>query len=80
MLAHEIQQTVPFAGPEVEAYLNAEEAYATKQLAPLVPLAETLYQEIITHVAEEDASPPVKDACRQTKYTIWAIASVIMAK
>lgn len=54
--------------PEVEAYLNAEEAYANQQLSPLVPLAETLYQEIITHVAEDDASPPVKDGA----YEYWS--------
>ena len=54
--------------PEVEAYLNAEEAYARKQLAPLEPLAESLYKEIITHVAEDDASPPVKDGA----YEYWS--------
>ncbi len=46
--------------PEVEAYLNAEEAWAQKQLAPLKPLAETLYAETISHIAEDDSSPPAK--------------------
>ncbi|MFT3709841.1 MAG: S9 family peptidase [Archangium sp.] len=53
---------------EVEAELYAEEKYAQeKLLQPLAPLIKTLYGEIISHVAEDDSSPPAKDGA----YEYW---------
>lgn len=54
--------------PEVETYLNAEQAYTTKQLAPLKALEESLYTEIISHIAQDDTSPPAKDGA----YEYWS--------
>ena len=46
----------------VEDYLYAEEKWAQDHLlTPLAPLTETLFKEIVSHVAEDDTSPPVKD-------------------
>jgi oligopeptidase B len=52
---------------EVEKYLRAEEAYAEEQLAPLAPLEDTLYTEIVSHIAEDDESVPAKDG----KFVYW---------
>ncbi len=43
------------------AYLNAENAYADHVLAPLKPLQETLYQEIVGRIKQDDASVPVRE-------------------
>lgn len=43
------------------AYLNAENAYADQVLAPLKPLQETLYQEIVGRIKQDDASVPVRE-------------------
>ena len=47
--------------PEVLAYLKAENAYGEAALAPLQPLREQLYAELVSRVQEDDDSPPVKD-------------------
>lgn len=43
---------------EMLAYLNAENAYADAVLAPLKPLEETLYKEIVGRIKQDDASVP----------------------
>lgn len=47
--------------PEVSAYLNAENAYAEAQMAPLAALREELYQEMLSHVKQTDVSVPFRD-------------------
>jgi oligopeptidase B len=47
--------------PDVESYLKAEDAYADAQLALLQPLADKLYAELISHVAEDDETVPAKN-------------------
>ena len=47
--------------PDVLAYLNAENAYADAIMAPLRPLQEQLYSEIVGRVKQDDASVPVLD-------------------
>ena len=47
--------------PEVLAYLKAENAYGDAVLAPLQPLREQVYAELVSRVQEDDESPPVKD-------------------
>ncbi len=44
--------------PEVEAYLNAETAYADAMMAPTAPLQKTLYDELLSRVQEDDDSAP----------------------
>jgi oligopeptidase B len=44
--------------PEVLAYLNAENAYKERALAPARPLREKLYGEIIARLKPDDASVP----------------------
>jgi len=46
--------------PEMLAYLNAENAYADALLAPLKPLQETLYTEIVGRIKQDDASVPYR--------------------
>ena len=46
--------------PEVLAYLEAENAYTEAALAPLAPLRDRLYSEIVGRVRETDASTPVR--------------------
>ncbi|OWK29593.1 S9 family peptidase [Sphingomonas mucosissima] len=46
--------------PEMLAYLNAENAYADAQLAALKPLQETLYQETVSHIKQDDSSVPYR--------------------
>lgn len=43
------------------AYLNAENAYADALLAPLKPLQEALYTEIVGRIKQDDASVPYLD-------------------
>ena len=45
--------------PEVLAYLEAENAYAHELLAPSRPLQELLFEELRSHVQEDDISEPV---------------------
>src|SRR5687768_12330862 len=40
--------------PEVEQYLQAEAAYFEEQTKPLAELENTLYSEIVSHIAEDD--------------------------
>ncbi|MCK6546249.1 S9 family peptidase [Myxococcota bacterium] len=47
--------------PEVERYLNAENEHTDKSLAHLEGLREQLFQKIVSHIAEDDESAPVKD-------------------
>ena len=46
--------------PDVLAYLEAENAYATASLESLRPLQETLFEELRSHVQEDDVSEPVQ--------------------
>lgn len=43
------------------AYLNAENAYTDKVMAPLKPLEETLYTEIVGRIKQDDASVPYRE-------------------
>jgi oligopeptidase B len=45
--------------PDVTAYLEAENAYADAVMAPLRPLQERLYAEILSRIQETDLSVPV---------------------
>ncbi len=47
--------------PEVRAYLEAENAYAEAFMAPLAPLRETLYNEMLNHIKQTDVSVPYRD-------------------
>ncbi|WP_337042005.1 S9 family peptidase [Emticicia sp. 17c] len=47
--------------PEVLAYLNAENDYLDKVMAPIKPLEEKLFQEMKSRIKEQDESVPVKD-------------------
>jgi oligopeptidase B len=47
--------------PDVTAYLEAENAYAEAQMAPLAPLRETLYQEMLSHIKQTDVTVPYRD-------------------
>ncbi|HEY0164719.1 MAG TPA: S9 family peptidase, partial [Sphingomicrobium sp.] len=47
--------------PEMLAYLNAENAYADGYLAPLKPLEERLYAEMVGRIKQDDASVPVRE-------------------
>ena len=42
--------------PEMLAYLNAENAYADAMLAPLAPLKQRLYDEIVGRIQQDDSS------------------------
>ena len=46
---------------EMLAYLNAENAYADAQLAPLKPLQDKLYSEIVGRIKQDDSSVPVRE-------------------
>jgi len=46
--------------PEVTAYLEAENTYAEKMLAPTKELQATLYQEMRSHLKETDLSVPYR--------------------
>jgi oligopeptidase B len=47
--------------PEVTAYLDAENAYADAQMAPLAGLRDQLYDEMLSHVKQTDISVPFRD-------------------
>ena len=47
--------------PEMLAYLAAENAYADAMLAPLKPLQDKLYEEIVARIKQDDASVPYRD-------------------
>ena len=47
--------------PEVMAYLEAENRYADAELAPLQEIRETLFQEIVGRIPQDDASVPYRD-------------------
>ncbi|AWV06172.1 S9 family peptidase [Marilutibacter maris] len=42
------------------AYLQAENAYADKVMAPLKPLEDTLYEEIVGRIKQDDSSVPYR--------------------
>jgi oligopeptidase B len=46
--------------PAVRAYLEAENAYATAAMAPLAPLQERLYAEMLGRIKETDLSVPYR--------------------
>ncbi|MCS3810566.1 S9 family peptidase [Xanthomonas sp. 4461] len=43
------------------AYLNAENAYTDQVMAPLKPLEDTLYNEIVGRIKQDDASVPYRE-------------------
>jgi oligopeptidase B len=47
--------------PEVLAYLKAENAYADAYMAPLKPLQDKLYDEIVARIKQDDASVPYRE-------------------
>jgi len=47
--------------PEVTTYLEAENAYAEAYMAPLAPLREQLYEEMLSHIKQTDISVPYRD-------------------
>jgi oligopeptidase B len=47
--------------PEVAAYLDAENAYATAVMAPLDGLRDELYQQMLSHIKQTDVSVPSRD-------------------
>ena len=46
--------------PQVLAYLQAETAYTQAVLAPVQPLIDRLYAEIVGRIKEDDSSVPVR--------------------
>ncbi len=46
--------------PEVLAHLQAEDAYAEAVLAPLGPLRERVFEEIVSRIPQDDASVPYR--------------------
>ncbi|TXI50595.1 MAG: S9 family peptidase [Lysobacter sp.] len=47
--------------PEMLAYLNAENAYADQVMAPLKPLENRVYDEIVGRVKQDDDSVPYRE-------------------
>ena len=47
--------------PEMLAYLEAENAYADAVMAPLQPLQDTLYDEIVGRIKQDDSSVPYRE-------------------
>ena len=47
--------------PEMLAYLNAENAYADAYMARLKPLEDTLYDEIVGRIKQDDSSVPYRE-------------------
>ena len=47
--------------PEMLAYLNAENAYADALMAPLKPLENKLYEEIVGRIKQDDSSVPYRE-------------------
>jgi oligopeptidase B len=48
--------------PEVTQYLEAENAYADANMAPLAGLCEQLYEEMLSHIKQTDVSVPYRDS------------------
>ena len=46
--------------PQMLAYLEAENAWHAKVMAPLAPLQQKLYDEIVGRLKQDDASVPVR--------------------
>src|SRR5688572_20139562 len=47
--------------PEMLAYLKAENAYADAWMAPLKPLQDKLYEEIVGRIKQDDSSVPYRE-------------------
>jgi oligopeptidase B len=47
--------------PDVIAYLNAENAYGAELLAPMQPLRDTLFAEMLRRIQQTDLSVPYRD-------------------
>ena len=47
--------------PEMLAYLNAENAYADTVMAPLKQVEDTLYDEIVGRIKQDDSSVPYRE-------------------
>ncbi|HZX77342.1 S9 family peptidase [Lysobacter sp.] len=47
--------------PEMLAYLNAENAYTDAVMAPLRPLQDKLYEEIVGRIKQDDSSVPYRE-------------------
>ena len=47
--------------PEMLAYLNAENAYVDQVMAPLKPLENKLYDEIVGRIKQDDSSVPYRE-------------------
>ncbi|WP_057916675.1 S9 family peptidase [Lysobacter antibioticus] len=47
--------------PEMLAYLKAENAYVDAAMAPLKPLEDTLYNEIVGRIKQDDSSVPYRE-------------------
>src|SRR5262245_41364995 len=47
--------------PQMLAYLNQENAYADALLAPLKPLENKLYEEIVSRIKQDDSSVPYRE-------------------
>ncbi len=47
--------------PEVLAYLSAENAYADAFMAPLKPVQDRLYDEIVARIKQDDSSVPYRE-------------------
>ena len=47
--------------PEVAAYLEAENAYAEAEMAPLAGLRNELYGEMLSHIKQTDVTVPYRD-------------------
>ena len=47
--------------PEMLAYLNAENAYTDAVMAPLKPLQDKVYEEIVARIKQDDASVPYRE-------------------
>jgi len=45
----------------VLGYLNAENAYADAMIAPLMPLKDQIYQEIVSRIPKDDVTVPYRD-------------------
>ncbi len=45
----------------VIAYLNAENAYTSQVMAPLKPLEDKLYEEIVSRIKQDDGSVPYRE-------------------
>ncbi len=47
--------------PKVIGYLQAENAYADAMMAPLAPLQERLYEEIVSRIPKDDVTVPFRE-------------------